>query len=148
MIRKTLMLCVGAAAAAALAAPATGQVVSGGTSGSYDGDNISVGSSGYGSTDGNYINVGGTADAEARDGGVVRTRVRGRTGPVIGVNRSFSTARDEDERAFSRTRTIVRNGETVRSRTHTMYHQRGEAPVHEFITDDQSSRRPRRGRGR
>ena len=148
MIRKTLMLCVGTAFAAALAAPATGQVVSGGTSGSVSGDDISVGSSGYGSTDGSYINVGGTADAEVNDGGVVRTRVRSRTGPVIGQNRSFATARDEDERAFSRTRTVVRNGETVRSRTHNMYRQRGSPPVHEFITDDQSSRRPRRGRGR
>ena len=148
MIRKTLMLCLGAAVAAALAGPATGQVVSGGTSGTASGNDVSAGSSGYGSTDGSYINVGGTADAEAANGGVVRTGVRGRTGPVVGVNRSFSSARDEDERAFSRTRTIVRNGETVRSRTHTFYHQRGEAPVHEFITDDQSSRRPRRGRGR
>ena len=144
MISKTLMLCLGAAVASALAAPATGQVVRGGTSGSVNGNDITVGSSGYGSTDGSYINVGGTADAEARDGGVVRTRVRGRTGPVVGMNRSFATARDEDERAFSRTRTIVRNGETVRSRTHNMYRQRGERPVHEFITDEQSSRRSRR----
>ena len=145
MIRMTLMLCAGTAFAAALAAPAAGQVVSGGTSGSYNGEDISVGSSGYGSTDGNYINVGGTADAEVANGGEVRTRVRGRTGPVIGVNRSFSTARDDDERAFSRTRTIVRNGETVRSRTHTMYHERGSPPVHEFVTD-QPPRRSRRGR--
>jgi hypothetical protein len=144
MIRKTLMACVGAALAAALAAPATGQVVRGGTSGSVNGNDISVGSSGYGSTDGSFINVGGTADAEARDGGVVRTRVRGRTGPVIGQLRSFGSARDEDERAFSRTRTVVRNGETVRSRTHNMYRQRGSPPVHEFIRDDQSSRRSHR----
>ena len=146
MIRKTLMLCVGAAIAAALAAPATGQIVSGGTRGSVAGDDISVGSSGYGSTDGRYINVGGTADAEVTDGGVVRTRVGGRTGPHVGQLRSFGSARDEDERAYSRTHTIVRNGETVRSRTHTMYRQRGERPVHEFITDQQPSRRQRRGR--
>ena len=146
MIRNTHMLCLGAALAAALAAPATGQVVSGGTSGSYRGNDISVGSSGYGSTDGSYINTGGTADAEAADGGVVRTRVRSRTNPVIGQTRSFSSARDDDERAFSRTHTIVRNGETVRSRTHTMYRERGSPPVHEFSTDQQPSRRSRRGR--
>lgn len=147
MIRKSLMLCVGAALAAALAAPATGQVIRGGTSGSVRGNDISVGSSGYGSTDGSFINTGGAADAEARDGGVVRTGVRSRTNPVVGRTRSFATARDEDERAFSRTRTIVRNGETVRSRTHNMYRERGSPPVHEFITDQQpSQRRSRRGR--
>ena len=145
MIRKTFMLCIGAATAALLTVPAAGQVVRGGTSGSYDGRDVSVGSSGYGATDGSSINVGGTADAEVRDGGVVRTGVRSRTNSQVGMTRSMARARDEDERAFSRTRTIVRNGETVRSRTHTMYKVRGEAPVHEFVTDGQTRRR---GRGR
>ena len=144
MIRKTFMLCIGAATAALLAAPAGGQV-SGGTCGSHDGRDISVGSCGYGSTDGSSINVGGTADAEVRNGGVVRTGVRSRTNSQVGMSRSMARARDEDERAFSRTRTIVRNGEMVRSRTHTMYKVRGEAPVHEFVTDGQTRRR---GRGR
>lgn len=39
--------------------------------------------------------------------------------------------RDEDERARSPTRTVVRNGEVVRSRTSTMYRERGERPQRE-----------------
>ena len=144
MTSKTLIRICAAAAATLLAAPAAGQVVRGGTSGSVDSDDISVRSSGYGVTDGSSINVGGTAGAEVRDGGVVRTGVRSRTNDVIGVSNAQARARDADERAFSRTHIVVRNGETVRSRTHNMYHARGERPVHEIITDNQPSRR--RGR--
>ena len=145
MIRIRSRLWRGIAVAAVLAAPASAQVVSGGTSGSYNGRDVYVGSGGYGSTDGSSINVGGNAEAEARDGGVVNTGVRARTNPHHGTSRSFSRARDEDERAWSRTRVVVRNGEAVRSRTHTFYKERGERPVHEIVTDDQT-RRPRRGR--
>lgn len=121
-------------ALAALAIPAGAQTQSGGTSGSVNGENVSVGTCGYGTSTPTSVNVGGCADAEARDGGTVDTRVQAQTNDRRGMQHSTATARDEDERARSRTKTVVRAGEAVRSRTHTMYKQRGEKPVHEIET--------------
>jgi hypothetical protein len=111
-----------------LSAPALAQ--SGGTRGSTpEGRDVRAGTSGYGSTDGSSITVGGTADAEARDGGTVDTRTRAKVNDRRGMQHSTAKARDDDERARSRTHTIVRQGEVVRSRTSTMYKQKGERPV-------------------
>ena len=102
---------------------------SGGTRGSTNGQDVNAGTSGYGSTDGNSITVGGTADAEAADGGTANTRTRAKVNDRRGMQMSTAKARDEDERARSRTRTVVRQGEVVRSRTSTMYKQKGQRPV-------------------
>lgn len=118
-----------AATLLALTAPAAAQV-SGGTSGSTPQDrDVRAGTSGYGSTDGQSITVGGTADAAADDGGTATTSTRANTNDRRAMQRSVATAKDDDERARSRTHTVVRQGEVVRSRTHSMYKQRGERPV-------------------
>ena len=122
----------------AMTAPAFAQ--SGGTRGSLSGDDVRAGTSGYGSTDGNSITVGGTADAGADNGGTARTRTRALVNDRRGMQMSTARARDEDEWARSRTHTVVRQGQVVRSRTSTMYKQRGERPVR--TTDVYRSDRP------
>jgi hypothetical protein len=59
------------------------------------------------------------------------------------MQRSTATARDEDERARSRTHTVVRQGEVVRSRTSSMYKQRGERPVRQVETTGTQPKPPR-----
>ena len=116
--------------ALAISAPALAQKQkSGGTSGRTSGQDVNAGTSGYGSIDGSSITVGGTADAEAANGGTTDTRTRARVNDRRGMQMSTAKARDEDERARSRTHTTVRQGEVVRSRTSTMYKQKGERPV-------------------
>lgn len=121
------------AIALAAAVPAFAQV-SGGTSGGVSGEDVSASTSGYGSTDGQSNTVGGTADAAAGDGGTVDTNVRANVNDRRAMQRSTANARDDDERARSRTRTVVRDGEVVRSRTSSMYKQQGERPVREVIS--------------
>jgi hypothetical protein len=123
----------------ATGAPALAQ--SGGTRGSTPADrDVRAGTSGYGSTDGSSITVGGTADAQAADGGTANTRTRAKVNEQRGMQHSTATARDDDERARSRTHTVVRQGEVVRSRTSTMYKQKGERP--ERTTDVYRSDKP------
>lgn len=114
-----------------VAAPATGQVVTEGTSGGLQGQDVSAGTCGQGTTDGSSITVSGCADAEARNGGVVDTRTKAKVNDRRGMQHSTASSRDDDERVRSRTHTIVRQGEVVRSRTSTMYKMRGERPVRE-----------------
>lgn len=107
--------------------------ISGGTSGGVEGRDVSAGTSGYGSTDGQSISTGGTADAEARNGGTVNTNVDTRTNDRRGSTRATADARDEDERARSRTRTVTRQGEVVRSSTMSKYKERGQPPVRDVV---------------
>ncbi len=115
-----------------IAFPAAAQVQTG-TSGSVTGQDVSAGTSGYGSTDGQSINVGGSGQASAGDGGTAETSTRARTNDRRGMQRSVATARDEDERARSITRTRVRQGEVVDSTTRSRYKARGEPPVREVV---------------
>jgi len=130
-----------AVAASALAfgsialAPAGAQTVSGGTQGTAQGTDVSAGTCGQGTTTGTSIEVSGCADATATNGGTVNTMNRARTNDRVGTQHSKATARDDDERARSMTHTQVRQGETVRSRTMTMYKQKGERPVRQVITN-------------
>jgi hypothetical protein len=124
-------------------APAAAQVVSGGTQGGVSGQDVDASTCGYGSTDSSSVTVGGCADAEARNGGTADTSTRAKTNSRMGMQRSVATARDEDERARSRTMTKVRQGEVVRSRTMSMYKQRGERPVREVVT---STSKPQPGK--
>ncbi len=127
------------AIALAAAVPAFAQV-SGGTSGGVQGEDVSASTSGYGSTDGTSTTIGGTADAGAANGGTADTNVRANVNDRRAMQRSTANARDDDERARSRTRTVVRQGEIVRSRTSTMYKQKGERP--ERTTDVYRSDKP------
>jgi hypothetical protein len=136
-MRNRLIL---AASGLLVAIPAPALAQSGGTSGRTSGQDVNAGTSGYGSTTGNSITVGGTADAEAADGGTAKTRTRAKVNDRRGMQQSTATARDDDERARSRTHTIVRQGEVVRSRTSTMYKQKGERP--ERTTDVYRSDKP------
>lgn len=145
-----------AALALLIAAPAAAQrpPISGGTSGGVEGRDVSAGTSGTGTTDGTRIGTGGTADASAGDGGTVSTDVNSRVNDRRAVTRSIADARDEDERATSRTRTTVRQGEIVRSRTMSRYKERGEPPVRDVVrstttaegtkTSTQGSSKPKR----
>ena len=121
-----------AAAAVALAAtPVMAQTVTGGTAGGVQGRDVSASTCGSGSTDGTRIGVAGCADAAALDGGAADTSTRANVNDRRAMQRSVATARDEDERARSMTRTTVRDGEVVRSRTMSMYKEKGERPVRE-----------------
>lgn len=109
------------------------QPISGGTSGGVQGRDVSANTSGYGSTDGQSISTGGTADAAARNGGTADTSVNTRTNDRRGTTRATANARDEDERARSRTRTVTRQGEVVRSSTMSKYKERGQPPVRDVV---------------
>lgn len=121
-------------ALSALAVPAAAQVVRDGTSGGVQGTDVSASTCGEGATDGTSIMVAGCADATATNGGTVDTNTRAKTNHRVGIQHSTANSRDDDERARSRTHTIVRQGEVVRSRTSSMYKQKGERPVREVIS--------------
>jgi hypothetical protein len=115
--------------------PTFAQTVSGGSSGGLGGDGVSASTYGSGQQTttpaGSSIGVGGGGDATAVDGGSASTRSDAKLNERRAMQRSVARARDDDERARSRTRTVVREGE-VRSRTMSVYKQKGERPQHEM----------------
>ena len=113
------------------ATPLAAQTVVGGTAGGVQGRDVSASTCGSGQTDGASIGVAGCADAAAVNGGTADTSTRANVNDRRAMQRSVATARDEDERARSMTRTSVRDGEVVRSRTMSMYKEKGERPVRE-----------------
>jgi len=121
---------VSAALAMALAAPvavAQDRPISGGTSGGVQGSGVSVSTQGSGTTNGSSLRVSGGGEATAIDGRA-ETNSSARLNDRRAMQRSTAYARTEDEMARSRTRTVVRNGEDVRSRTTTMYRDRDGGP--------------------
>lgn len=120
---------------AAIPGVSLAQTVSGGTSGGVSGEDVSASTYGSGqqttTPDGSSIGVQGGGEAAAAEGGTATTRSDAKLNERRAMQRSAATARDEDERARSRTRTMVREGE-VRSRTTSMYKQRGEKPEREM----------------
>ncbi len=123
-----LMLTLASPAAMAQQRPITG-----GTSGGVDGRGVSASTYGAGTTDGSSLGVTGGGTATAEDGRV-RTDSTARLNDRRAMQRSTASARTEDEMARSRTRTVVRNGEDVRSRTTSMYRDRdGGPPVRESV---------------
>ena len=132
---KALVAASALALSAVAFAPAAAQTVKGGTQGTAQGQDVSATTCGSGTTTGTSIEVSGCAEATAANGGTVDTMNRARANERIGIQHSTARATDEDERARARTHTIVRQGETVRSRTMTMYKQKGERPVREVITN-------------
>jgi hypothetical protein len=117
------LLVAGAASAqvntgsAGTSSPTTGDVSAGTTSGGMSGDGA--------------VGVSGTADAAAANGGTVATNgsARFNTHNNTARQRSTATARDDDERARSRSMTNVTPKGDVRSNSMTIYKQRGEKPV-------------------
>lgn len=117
------------------AAPgAMAQTIEGGSAGGVAGEGVSASTYGSGTTtttpDGGAIGVSGGGEASAADGEAA-TRSTAKMNERRAMQNSTARARDDDERARSRTHTIVRQGETVRSRTTSIYRKKGEKPVHE-----------------
>ena len=134
MINPTQLAATAAALALALSGPAAlaqSRPITTGTSGGVDGRGVSASTYGSGATDGSSLGVSGGGAAIA-DGGEVRTRSSARLNERRAMQHSTASARTEDEMARSRTHTVVRNGEEVRSRTSSMYRERhGGPPVRE-----------------
>lgn len=105
--------------------------IRGGTSGGVQGQGVTASTYGQGSTDGSSLGVTGGGEATAVDGRA-ETDSTARLNERRAMQRSTAYARTDDEVARSRTRTVVRNGEDVRSRTTNMYRDRyGGPPVRE-----------------
>lgn len=102
---------------AGTSSPTTGDVTAGTTSSGISGDGT--------------VGVDGTADAAAANGGTATTDASARfnTQNNTARQRSTATARDDDERARSRATTNVTPKGDVRSRSMTIYKERGSKPV-------------------
>ena len=115
-----------------VAGVASAQTNSGGagTSSPTTGD-VSVGTTSSGTSGDGAVGVSGTADAAAANGGTATTSgdARFNTANNTARQRSLATARDDDERARSRATTRVTPKGDVRSRSMTIYKERGEKPV-------------------
>ncbi|WP_125445795.1 MULTISPECIES: hypothetical protein [Sphingobium] len=90
---------------------------------------VSAGTYGSGSTDPNSVGVSGGGNATAADGGTATTDSRAKFNDNMARQRSVATARDEDERARSMTNTHVRKDGQVRSRSMSIYKEKGEKPI-------------------
>lgn len=101
-----------------------------GTSGGVEGRNVSASTYGYGGATPTGTQVEGGGAATAVDG-EASTRTDAKANERRAVQRSVATAQTEDERARSRTRTMVQPSGTVRSTTRSMYKAQGEKPVKE-----------------
>lgn len=101
--------------------------IQGGTSGGVQGQGVSASTYGSGSTDGTSTGVTGGGEAVAIDGRA-GTESSARLNERRAMQRSSAYARTDEEMARSRTRTVVRNGEDVRSRTTSMYRDRDGGP--------------------
>jgi hypothetical protein len=130
MTHRTRLTAASAAVIMILSAPmATAQdrPISGGSSGGVQGSGVSASTYGQGTTDGSSLGVTGGGEATAVDGRA-GTRSSARLNDRRAMQRSTAYARTDDEMARSRTRTVVRNGEDVRSRTTSMYRDRDGGP--------------------
>lgn len=118
--------------------PALAQTAQGGAASGISRGDLSVGTSSSGQAtttpDGRAVGVTGSADAAAANGGQVATDTAARLNERRAMQSSTATARDEDERATSRSRTIVTPNDMVRSRSMTRYKERGAPPVRETTT--------------
>lgn len=90
---------------------------------------VSAATSGSGTSTPDSVQVEGTADAAAGDGGTASTDSTAKFNNNMARQRSVATARDDDERARSRTSTHVRKDGDVRSKSMSIYKERGEKPV-------------------
>ena len=126
---RTVFLLVPALMAAGLADAQTNRG-SAGTSSPTTGD-VSAGTTSSGMSGAGTVGVSGTSDASAANGGTATTSgdARFNTQNNTARQRSLASARDEDERARSRSSTRINPNGDVRSNSMTIYKQRGEKPV-------------------
>jgi hypothetical protein len=119
----------------AIASGAVAQTTQGGSQGGVQGRDVNVSTYGAGQTttnpDGSSIGIQGGGEATAADGGSASTSADAKLNERRAMQRSMATAQDDDERARSRTRTVVRQDGDVRSRTMTKYKADGERPINE-----------------
>jgi len=118
-----------AATCLATASAASAQTTAGSQSSTPTTGNVSAGTYGSGTTDANSVGVSGGGNASAADGGTATTDSRAKFNENMARQRSVATARDDDERARSMTNTHVRKDGQVRSRSMSIYKERGEKPV-------------------
>lgn len=111
------------------------QAASGNTVGT---DRVSAGTYGTGQATGTGIAIEGGGAAQA-DGGTAATQSDARFNQNHAMQRSTANARTDDERARSRTMTHVNKAGQARSRTMSMYKEKGEKPV---IERDVSKSKP------
>lgn len=118
---------------AALLASSTGALAQSQTAGSSSGTpqerSVRADTYGSGTSTPTSVGVSGGGSATASEGGVASTESRAKFNNNMARQRSTATARDDDERARSRTSTHARKDGTVRSRSMSIYKQRGEKPV-------------------
>jgi hypothetical protein len=118
-----------AAAALILSGAATAQQTAQSSSSTPSTGDVYASTRGSGTSTPDSVQVDGGAAAGAADGGTVTTDSSARFNNNMARQRSIATARDADERARSRTNTHVRKDGQVRSRSMSIYKQRGEKPV-------------------
>jgi len=118
-----------AATCLATASAASAQTTTGSQSSTPTTGDVSAGTYGSGTTDANSVGVSGGGNASAADGGTATTDSRAKFNENMARQRSVATARDDDERARSMTNTHVRKDGQVRSRSMSIYKERGEKPV-------------------
>jgi Spy/CpxP family protein refolding chaperone len=118
-----------AATCLATASAASAQTTTGSQSSTPTTGDVSAGTYGSGTTDANSVGVSGGGNATAADGGTATTDSRAKFNENMARQRSVATARDDDERARSMTNTHVRKDGQVRSRSMSIYKERGEKPV-------------------
>lgn len=100
---------------------------------------VSAGTYGSGTSDADSVGVSGGGSATAAEGGTAQTDSSARFNKNNAMQRSTASAKDEDERARSRTMTHARKDGAVRSKSMSIYKERGEKPV---ITRDSSTSSP------
>ena len=93
------------------------------------GNDVSAGTYGSGTSTPDSVEVSGGGTATAANGGTATTDSRAKLNKNSARQRSVATARDDDERARSMTNTHVRKDGQVRSRSMSIYKERGEKPV-------------------
>lgn len=126
-MKKLILL----AAAVALSTPAVNAQTRTGKSQSATPTTGDVSASTYGSgtTSPTDVGVTGGGAATAENGGTASTQSTAKFNNNMARQRSTALARDDDERARSRTATQVRKDGAIRSRSMSIYKEQGEKPV-------------------
>lgn len=128
-MNKFSAFCISAALLAGAGAASAQTTTAGSQSTTPTTGDVSASTYGSGTTDANSVGVSGGGGATAAQGGTASTDSTAKFNNNMARQRSVATARDEDERARSMTNTHVRKDGQVRSRSMSIYKERGEKPV-------------------
>ena len=139
---KTALILAALALPATAFAQTTDQRTAGSSSATPTGGDVSASTYGSGTTDADSLDVTSGGAAEATNGGTATTDSRAKFNTQNAHARSVAKARDDDERARSMTNTHVRRDGEIRSRSMSIYKQKGEKPV---IDRDSSVSQPDSG---